>query len=71
VCVLQGFPPLLPPRVRIGKKRTRVPVLGTLGVCADGRRIVLDVRIAGQENETAWRELVESLTHQDPSLIAG
>ena len=25
------------PRVRIGKKRVRVPVLVTLGVCADGR----------------------------------
>src|SRR6516225_2554233 len=49
------------PRVRIGKKRTRVPVLVTLGVCADGRRIVLDIRIAGQESELAWRELLESL----------
>jgi transposase-like protein len=49
------------PRVRIGKKRTRVPVLVTLGVCADGRRVVLDMRIAGQESEAAWRELVQSL----------
>ena len=32
------------PRVRIGKKRARVPVLVTLGVCADGRRVVLDMR---------------------------
>jgi transposase-like protein len=38
------------PRVRIGKKRARVPVLVTLGVCADGRRIMLDIRIAGQES---------------------
>jgi transposase-like protein len=35
------------PRVRIGKKRVRVPVLVTLGVCADGRRVVLDLRLAG------------------------
>jgi putative transposase len=49
------------PRVRIGKKRARVPVLVTLGVCADGRRVVLDMRIAGQESEPAWRELFESL----------
>jgi putative transposase len=49
------------PRVRIGKKRARVPVLVTLGVCTDGRRIVLDMRIAGQESEAAWRELMESL----------
>ena len=47
------------PRVRIGKQRTRVPVLVTLGVCADGRRIVLDMRIAGQESEAAWRELLQ------------
>jgi len=49
------------PRVRIGKKRTRVPVLVTMGVCADGRRIVLDMRIAGQESEAAWCELMQSL----------
>jgi putative transposase len=48
-------------RVRIGKKRARVPVLVSLGVCADGRRIVLDMRIAGQESEAAWRELMQSL----------
>jgi transposase-like protein len=30
-------------------------------VCADGRRVVLDMRIAGQESEAAWRELVQSL----------
>lgn len=49
------------PRVRIGKKRARVPVLVTLGVCADGRRVVLDMRIAGQESEAAWRELLQAL----------
>src|SRR5204862_4178437 len=49
------------PRVRIGKKRVRVPVLVTLGVCADGRRVVLDMRIAGREREAAWRELLQSL----------
>jgi putative transposase len=52
------------PRVRIGKKRARVPVLVVLGVCADGRRIVLDMRIAGQESETAWRELLQSLVER-------
>jgi putative transposase len=49
------------PRVRIGKRRARVPVLVTLGVCGDGRRIVLDIRIVGRESEPAWRELVQSL----------
>jgi transposase-like protein len=59
------------PRVRIGKKRARVPVLVTMGVCADGRRIVLDMRIAGQESEAAWRELLQSLVERHlgtPSL---
>ena len=37
------------PRVRIGKKRVRVPVLVTLGVCAKGQREVLDLRLAGGE----------------------
>lgn len=49
------------PRVRIGKKRVRVPVLLTLGVCADGRRVVLDLRLAGGESEQAWLDAVRSL----------
>lgn len=49
------------PRVRIGKKRVRVPVLVTLGVCADGRRVVLDLRIAGEESEASWGEVLRSL----------
>jgi putative transposase len=52
------------PRVRIGKKRVRVPVLVVLGVCADGRRIVLAMRIAGQESEAAWRELLQALVER-------
>ena len=49
------------PRVRIGKKRVRVPVLVTLGVCADGRRVILDLRLAGVESERAWLDAVQSL----------
>lgn len=49
------------PKVRLGKQRVRVPVLVTLGVCADGRRILLDLRMAGEESAAAWREVVESL----------
>ena len=49
------------PRVRIGKKRVRVPVLVTLGVCADGRRVVLDMRLCGAESEQAWLDAVRSL----------
>ena len=42
------------PKVRIGRQRVRVPVLVTLGVCADGRRIVIDMRLAGDESAEAW-----------------
>jgi len=49
------------PRVRIGKKRVRVPVLVTLGVCADGRRVILDLRLSGAESERAWLDAVHSL----------
>lgn len=50
------------PRVRIGKKRVRVPVLVTLGTCTDGRRLVLDLRLAGEESEASWREVLDALT---------
>jgi putative transposase len=49
------------PRVRIGKKRVRVPVLVTLGVCANGQRVVLDLRLAGAESEQAWLDAVRAL----------
>src|ERR1019366_7095639 len=49
------------PRVRIGKKRVRGPVLVTLGVCADGRRVVLDLRLAGAESGQAWLDAVRAL----------
>jgi putative transposase len=48
------------PRVRIGKKRVRVPVLVTLGVCAGGQRVVLDLRLAGAESEQAWLDAVRA-----------
>jgi hypothetical protein len=49
------------PRVRIGKKRTRVPVLVTLRL---RRRPPHRAGIAGQESEAAWRELVQSLVER-------
>jgi putative transposase len=52
------------PRVRIGKKRVRVPVLVTLGTCADGRRLVLDLRLAGEEGEESWREVLDALSRR-------
>jgi putative transposase len=52
------------PRVRIGKKRVRVPVLVTMGVCADGRRLVLDMQIAGEESEASWGEVLKALVER-------
>jgi len=49
------------PRVRIGKKRVRVPVLVTLAVCANGHREIVDLRLAGVESERAWLEVVQAL----------
>jgi len=52
------------PKVRIGKQRVRVPVLVTLGVRADGERVVLDVRLAGDESTAAWRDVIRSLAER-------
>lgn len=52
------------PKVRIGRRRVRVPVLVTLGIKADGQRIVLDLRLAGQETTQAWQEVIESLVER-------
>jgi putative transposase len=52
------------PNVRIGKRRVRVPVLVTLGVRADGERVVLDVRLAGDESTAAWRDVIRSLAER-------
>ena len=49
------------PWVRIGKKRVRVPVLITMGVCVDGCRVILDLRLAGVESERAWLDAIQSL----------
>ena len=52
------------PKVRLGKRRVRVPVLVTLGVRADGERVVLDVRLAGDESTAAWRDVIRSLVER-------
>jgi len=59
------------PKVRIGKKRERVPVLVIMGVRADGRKTVLDMCMAGQESCAAWSDLTENLSKrgmQPPQL---
>jgi transposase-like protein len=53
------------PRVRIGKKRVRVPVLVVLGTRRDGRRVVLEIRIAGEESERSWGELIDGLVRRN------
>lgn len=52
------------PKVRIGKRRVRVPVLVTLGVRADGQRVILDIRFAGDESTAAWRDVICSLVER-------
>jgi putative transposase len=49
------------PKVRIDKRRERVPVLVTLGVRGDGERVVLDVRLTGDESTAAWRDVIRGL----------
>jgi len=49
------------PRVRIGRRRVRVPVLVTLGTRANGERVVIDLRIAGEESSAAWAEVTTAL----------
>jgi transposase-like protein len=60
------------PKVRIGKQRVRVPVLVTLGVTEAGERVVVDLRLAGQESIAAWREVLVDLDRRGlgiPSLV--
>jgi putative transposase len=52
------------PRVRLGKRRVKVPVLVTMGVCEDGSRVVLDFRLAGSESAAGWREAVIDLSER-------
>lgn len=53
------------PKVRIDKKRVRVPVLVTLGACQSGERIVIDVRVAGEESSAAWGEVITALVKRN------
>ena len=52
------------PRVRLGRRRVRVPVLVTLGLKADGQRVVRDLRLAGQETVAAWAEVIDKLVER-------
>jgi transposase-like protein len=52
------------PKVRLGKRRVVVPVLVALGVRADGRKVLLDLRLAGDESTAAWRDTIRSLVER-------
>lgn len=52
------------PKVRIGKRRVVVPVLVTLGVREDGERVILDIRMAGEESGASWTEVLASLVRR-------
>jgi transposase-like protein len=60
------------PKVRIGGRRERVPVLVTLGVRGNGQRVVLDLRLVGEESAASWTDVVASLTarHLTRPLLA-
>jgi len=58
------------PKVRIDRKRVRVPVLVTLGTRQNGERVVLDLRIAGDESGAAWGEVIESLVKRQIGVPA-
>jgi putative transposase len=55
------------PKVRIGKRRVVVPVLVTLGVREDGERVILDMRMAGEESGASWSEVLASLVRRKMS----
>ncbi|MER3425444.1 MAG: IS256 family transposase, partial [Nitrospiraceae bacterium] len=48
-------------RVRGNRKVVSVPVLGALGVRADGQKVVLDLETLTSESTTAWSGFLESL----------
>jgi transposase-like protein len=50
------------PVVRIGKQRARVAILVTLAVRTTGERVVLDLRLVGQETVAGWADAIAALT---------
>jgi len=53
------------PKLRIGRQRVVVPVLVTLGVKANGQRIIVDLRLAGEESAASWGEVVAGLVRRN------
>jgi transposase-like protein len=49
------------PVVRIGKQRARVAILVTLAGRTTGERVVLDLRLVGQETAAGWADAIAAL----------
>ena len=48
-------------KIRLAGRVERVPVLCAIGVCTDGRRVVLCLEVRTSESEAAWGGVVSSL----------
>ncbi len=48
-------------KIRLASKVEKVPVLCAIGVCVDGRRVVLCLELRTSESEAAWGSVVSSL----------
>lgn len=51
-------------KVHLAGKVERVPVLSAIGVCTDGRRLVLCLEVRTSESEAAWGAVVESVSRR-------
>ncbi|MEW6357712.1 MAG: IS256 family transposase [Planctomycetota bacterium] len=51
-------------KIRLAGKVEKVPVLSVIGLCADGRRLVLCLELRSSESEAAWGGVVESLSRR-------
>ena len=52
------------PVVRIGKQRARVAILVTLAVRTTGERVVVDLRLVGQETAAGWADAIAALVRR-------
>src|SRR5262249_11124269 len=56
------------PKLRIGRQRVMVPVLVTLGVKSNGERIIVDLRLAGEESAASWGDVVSGLVRRNVGM---
>lgn len=68
ILYLDGFPL----KVRMARRVVSVPVLAVLGVTADGRKVLVALRLAVSEAQACWGGLIEDLKRQglpSPELL--